>query len=96
MCNQCANACLEEKEVDMLRACIRIDLECAAICRATAGIMMLDGEYVDTLCQLCADICTACAEECRRHAEMGMEHCRICAEACEQCAEECIHMSALA
>jgi len=96
MCNQCASSCLEEKDVTSLKECIRMDLECAAICRATAEIMTMDGKYIDALCQICADICTACAEECERHAKMGMEHCRVCAEACRQCAEECIHMSALA
>jgi hypothetical protein len=96
MCYQCASACLEEKEADKLKLCIRLDLECAAICRSTTEIMMMDGSYSDAFCQVCADICTACAEECAKHAEMGMEHCRICAEACRQCAEECIHMSALA
>jgi len=96
MCNQCATSCLDEKEVDKLRACIKLDLECAAVCRATAEIMEMDGKYVDAFCQLCADICTSCAEEGDKHAAMGMEHCRICAEACRQCAEECIHMSALA
>jgi hypothetical protein len=96
MCNQCATSCLDEKEVEKLRACIKLDLECAAVCRATAEIMEMDGKYVDAFCQLCADICTSCAEECDKHAQMGMEHCRICADACRQCAEECIHMSALA
>jgi len=96
MCHQCASACLEEKEVESLKVCIRLDLECAAVCRSTAEIMMMEGSYVDTFCQLCADICTACAEECEKHTQMGMEHCRVCAEACRQCAEECIHMSALA
>lgn len=96
MCNQCASACLEEKDIASLRECIKLDLECAAICRATSEIMTMDGQYVDALCQICADICTTCAEECERHAKMGMEHCRVCAEACRQCAEECIHVSALA
>lgn len=79
-----------------MKTCIRLDLECAAACRSAAEIMMMDGEYTDAFCQVCADICTACAEECEKHARHGMEHCRICAEACRQCAEECIHMSALA
>jgi len=96
MCHQCASACLDEKEVDTLKACIRLDLECAAICRSTAELMMMDGTYADAFCQVCADICTACAEECEKHAAMGMEHCRVCAEACRLCAEECIHVSALA
>lgn len=95
MCNQCADACLEEKEVYNLKDCIRLDLECAAICRSATEIMTLDGKYAETLCQLCADSCGACADECEKHAQMGMEHCRICAEACRRCAEECIQMTAM-
>jgi len=93
MCNQCADACLEEPEIAKLRECIRLDMECAALCRSAAELMMIDGKYADALCRLCAEICTACAEECDKHAKMGMEHCRVCAQACRQCAEECLHMS---
>jgi len=96
MCQLCAAACLEEKGVKKLKECIRLDLECATVCRSTAEIMMMDGGYVDAFCQLCADICSTCAEECEKHAQMGMEHCRACAEACRLCSEECIQMSALA
>ena len=92
-CNECADACLQEKEVEKLRTCIRLDRECSAFCRSTAEIMMLDGQYAEALCLLCADICSTCAEECRKHAAMGMEHCRICSEACSRCADECTRMS---
>jgi hypothetical protein len=93
MCNQCADACLEETRVADLRECIRLDLECAAICRSAVEVMMLDGKYTDAICHLCGEVCTACAKECELHARMGMEHCRICAEACQLCAEACEEMT---
>jgi hypothetical protein len=96
MCYQCADACLEEKDVAALTVCIRLDFESAAACRSAAEIMLLDGRSADAYCQLCADICTACAEECEKHAVMGMEHCRICAKACRQCADICLQMTSVA
>jgi hypothetical protein len=87
-CNHCAVACLEEKEVQHLTQCIRLDLECAVICRASAELMTLESPYSAQICELCAAICNACAEKCEQHANMGMEHCRECAEACRACARE--------
>lgn len=87
-CTHCAISCLEEKEVQKLTKCIRLDLECAAICKAAAELIREGSAYAKELCQLCATICIACAEECDKHADMGMEHCRECADACRSCAKE--------
>ena len=87
-CNQCAVACLEEKDVQYLTKCIRLDLECAIICRASAELMTLGSSYSRQICDLCTTICNACAEMCGLHANMGMEHCRECAEACRACVKE--------
>ena len=88
VCNHCAVSCLEEKEVEHLVKCIRLNLECAVICRGAAELMSLDSRYSKEICQLCATICNACAEICEQHANMGMDHCRECAEACNACAKE--------
>jgi hypothetical protein len=87
-CTNCAISCLEEENVKNLTSCIRLDLECGAICKAAAELMSIEGAYSKELCQLCAAICNACAEECEKHAAMGMEHCKECAEACRACAKE--------
>ncbi len=92
-CNHCAVACLEEKEVQHLTHCIRLDLECAVICRASAELMTTGSAYAPQLCELCAAICNACAEICEQHANMGMEHCRECAEACRACARETMEVA---
>ena len=92
-CNQCAVACLEEKEVQHLTQCIRLDLECAVICRASAELMTSGSAYAPQLCELCAAICKACAEKCEQHANMGMEHCRECAEACRACSKETMEIA---
>jgi len=75
----------------MMGACIRTDMECAAICYAAAQLMSFDSSRAKEVCRICADICDACAAECSKHQE---EHCRACAEACRKCAEECRRMAA--
>jgi len=72
-----------------MAACIRLDMECAAICYAAAQVMSLGGQSVAELCAICANICNACAEECSKHDN---EHCRECAEACRACADVCSAM----
>ncbi|WP_310590665.1 four-helix bundle copper-binding protein [Dyadobacter koreensis] len=78
----------------MQAKCINLDLQCAALCYATAQLLTLDSEFADDLCKVCANVCNACAEECEKHAEMGMKHCELCAEACRKCAEACSEMVA--
>ena len=65
--------------------CIRLCLDCADICTATAGVISRQTEYhadvTRPLLEACVAICGNCADECERHARMH-EHCRVCAEAC--------------
>ena len=35
-CTACADACLSERDVSHLVPCIRLNLDCAAVCNATA------------------------------------------------------------
>jgi len=87
-CNHCATACLDEQDVKMLSKCIKLDLDCADICRLTSSLIARGSEHGFHLLKECAEICDACAKECERHAS-HMEHCRECAEKCRKCAEEC-------
>ena len=32
-CNHCATACLDEQDVKMLSKCIKLDIDCADICK---------------------------------------------------------------
>lgn len=41
-CDYCAASCLKEEQVDMMRECIRLDMQCANICRLAAQFMTLD------------------------------------------------------
>jgi hypothetical protein len=97
-CTVCADACLGEEDVKAMVTCIRLDLDCAEVCRVTATLLARpshrDAPALRAQLQACAEMCRACGEECARHGEHGMEHCRICAEACHECAEACDAMAA--
>ncbi len=89
-CSHCAMACLDEDDVNILKRCIRLDLDCAEICRTTASLLSRGSEHGEHLLKECAEICNACADECDKHSRM--EHCKRCAEECRRCAEECAAM----
>lgn len=90
-CRSCAEACLSEKDIDMLRTCIRIDLECAEICALTARLVLTGSRFSGSAFGLCAGACEACSQECAEHSLM--DHCRKCSEACRICAEACRAMA---
>ncbi len=94
-CTTCADACLEEDDPSSLRACIRLNLDCAEICSVTAKLIARPGAQDRNLLgaqlEACGAACRACADECEEHAGRH-EHCRICAEACRSCAEACERM----
>ena len=66
--------------------CMQLDMECAAICTATAQLLSLGSPHATALAKICAEACAACATECSKHTN---EHCKECAEACKICAEAC-------
>lgn len=92
-CNYCASSCLKDEDVKMMARCIQLDMECAAICYATAEMMSLDGQFAEHLCGVCAEICQVCADECSKH---NNDHCKACAAACNICAAECRKMAGVA
>ena len=86
-CGHCATACLDESDVKMMARCIKLDIDCADVCRLTASLLSRGSEHGHHLLKECAEICDACAEECEKHSHM--DHCRECAKVCRHCAEEC-------
>ena len=97
--SDCAQACaadtdadLGEQDVAAMVRCIRLCLNCADVCTATARVTSRPADY-DThvtrpLLEACVAICRSCGDECERHAATH-EHCRICAEACRRCERAC-------
>ena len=92
VCTVCADACLAEEMVAQLRQCIRLNLDCADLCDATARLASRrtgsNTELLRQVIEACATACRLCGEECARHADRH-EHCRICAEACRACEQAC-------
>ena len=92
VCRICADACLSEEMVRDLTQCIRLDLDCADVCLATAGLAARragsNEALIKRMLETCAEACADCAVECEKHAEMH-EHCRICADECRRCEGAC-------
>ena len=95
----CAQACIADTDADLgeqnvseMVRCIRLCLDCADVCTATAGVTSrpagYDADVTKPLLEACAGICKSCGEECERHARMH-EHCRVCAEACRRSEHAC-------
>lgn len=86
-CNHCSTACLEEENLGMMKDCIRIDMDCAAICSLVASFLSRNSPHGKHLLKECAEICRLCAIECGKHQHM--QHCADCAAACRKCEEAC-------
>ena len=68
-CTACADACLSERDVSHLVACIRLNLDCAAVCNATGNIMARSNkaghrQLLEAQLANCIAFCRACAAEC--------------------------------
>ena len=90
-CNYCSVACLDEDNVATMASCIKLDIDCAALCSLAAGFMARKSTHAKSICLACAKICEDCAEECDKHDH---EHCKDCAKACRECAAACQKMAA--
>lgn len=89
-CNYCADACLDEAKVAMMKNCIRMDRVCAEVCSTLSQVLATSYADVQGLIDYCRKICLACADECSAHEH---QHCKDCAEACWMCAEACREFS---
>jgi hypothetical protein len=70
---------------------IRLLLDCAEICRTSAGFMLRGSDLHPRTCAVCAEVCQRCAEECERFGDDAQM--RSCAEACRICATSCREMA---
>jgi hypothetical protein len=97
--NNCAQACSTDIDANLsapdlpdMVTCIRLCLNCADVCTATARVASRPAEWEDDvirpLLKACVASCKACGDECEHHGHMH-EHCRVCAEACRRCEQAC-------
>src|SRR5690625_3936143 len=85
-CNYCADACLDEDNLDHMVRCIRLNRICAEACAAASQILAIHHAEVKNLIEYCIKTCDQCAEECSKHDH---DHCQACATACRECAKVC-------
>lgn len=85
-CNYCADACLDEENVKMMKDCIRLDRVCAEACAALNQILAINNSNVNDLVAYCKKVCQQCADECGKHDH---QHCKDCAKACKECVSAC-------
>lgn len=85
-CNYCADACLDEENVKMMKDCIRTDKVCAEVCSALNQVLATNYKDVKGLVEYCKKVCQACADECGKH---DAQHCKDCAKACKECVSAC-------
>jgi hypothetical protein len=97
--SDCLQACIADVDADLAEPsviemvkCIRLCLDCVAVCTATLGVASRQSSYdasvVKPLLEACVATCKSCGDECERHAPMH-EHCRVCADACRRCEQAC-------
>ena len=97
--SDCLQACVADVDADLAEPnviemvkCIRLCLDCVAVCTATLGVTSRQSSYdpsvVKPLLEACVATCKSCGDECERHAPMH-QHCRVCADACRRCERAC-------
>jgi hypothetical protein len=97
-CRNCASICLETVQHCLKLggkhaepAHIRMLMDCAEICQASANFMQRGSPLHMQTCAACAEVCKACAEDCERFNDDDMM--RACAQACRRCEESCRQMA---
>ncbi|MGH9769080.1 MAG: four-helix bundle copper-binding protein [Blastocatellia bacterium] len=70
---------------------LRLIMDCAQICQASADFMLRGSSFEDRVCGVCADVCESCADSCESFSSDAQM--RLCAEACRECAAACREMS---
>lgn len=97
-CQECQEICLEAVDHGLRQGGphaeaghIRLLLDCAEICRTSAGFMLRGSELHGRTCAVCAEICERCARDCEGFEDDDLL--KQCAEICARCAESCRRMS---
>ncbi len=87
-CLNCHNVCTD-RAMSTLAAGkpdhIKVLLDCAEICLASAHSMMRNSPLYGHFCNACQAICTHCADMCDSIGDQGCANaCRACATSCQQ------------
>src|SRR5437763_16193394 len=93
-CGDCHRACVETNIYCLQQGGkhseanhIRLLMDCAQICQASADFMLRGSDLHTLTCAACAEICERCGEDCARMSDDNRM--AACAEECRRCAESC-------
>jgi hypothetical protein len=81
---------MDEPEPQAFASCVKVALDCAAICRLVGELIARDSRFAREMYLVCARVCDATAAECEKQAA---GHCQVCVEICKNCADECRRMA---
>jgi len=87
-CDNCVDGCLLEKSAHSLVLCIKVNIDCSAVCRLTASLISRDSPVSSDVLGFCAIVCETCATECEKHS--SLVYCQLSADACRACKEICL------
>lgn len=97
-CENCYRLCVQtlvyathQTEKPIHEALLRLLMDCADICRATANYLMRGSDLHGSLCRVCASICERCAEFCGESREDAQL--RLCEQVCLRCSESCAQLA---
>jgi hypothetical protein len=100
VCNDCAAACehtaiacLAEPDPGPRGSCIKLNQECALVCRLLSALISRDSCISADIATVAAKLCELAAKECDR---WQIDHCNLCAELCRNCADECRRLARVA
>jgi hypothetical protein len=94
-CNACHDIC-QETLVHCLRkggkhaeaGHIRLLIDCAEVCKLSAGFMLRNSNLHGETCRTCSVICEMCSQSCHQMAEEDARM-KACADQCSSCASSC-------
>jgi hypothetical protein len=69
---------------------LRLMLDCAVMCAATADLLSHKSQFHNRICAMCAEVAETCAADCERIGDM-----EECVHACRQVAASCTEIAKL-
>lgn len=90
-CAQTAQHVMEREGKRAAEHHIRVLVDCAAMCHASAGFLLRGSPLHVRTCAVCAEACRECERVCR--GATGDPVIQQCADACARCAASCEQMA---
>jgi ketopantoate reductase len=81
-CYECVDAGLGTPDSREKKDCLKLLMECAAMCQTAATLMSMDGKFIKRQCALCAEVCEVAARACTNVDDAPFQK---CAEVCAGC-----------